>query len=78
MSSAGGLKRSCFHLGDQDRAALSRICERLDLPSSALAIRIALRLLDKRLEENQPPLTPLGTALLLGGIEAKDGNPDGN
>jgi hypothetical protein len=33
MTPAGGLKRTCFHLGDQDRAAISRICAALDLPS---------------------------------------------
>ena len=50
MTLAGGLRRTCFHLGDQDRVAIRRICDRLDLPSSALAIRIAIRDLAKRLE----------------------------
>lgn len=71
--SPGNLRRATFHLGDADRAAIRRIRERLDLPSTALVIRYAVRLLDKRLTENQPPLTPLSTALLLGGIEKEEG-----
>lgn len=71
MDSPGGLKRACFHLGDQDRAAIERIRERLDLPSSALAIRYALRTLDKRLAEN-PPRTMVEAALLLGGKEVSN------
>jgi hypothetical protein len=77
MSSPGNLKRVCFHLGDRDRQAIRSICEKLELPSGALAIRYALRALDKRLTENDPPLTPLGTALLLGGVEVEDGDHNG-
>lgn len=49
--SAGGLRRTCIHLGDTDRAAIQQIKERLELPSSALAVRYALRLLAKRLAQ---------------------------
>lgn len=71
MTPAGGLKRTCFHLGDQDRAAISRICDRLDLPSSALAIRIAIRDLAKRLEAGQ-------TATIAGrSLPEQNGQPSG-
>lgn len=70
-NSAGNLRRACFHLGDQDRQAIKRICEKLDLPTSALAIRYALRLLDKHLTNN-PPRGMVEAALLVGGVEAED------
>lgn len=66
--SPGNLRRATFHLGDADRAAIRRIRERLDLSSTALVIRYALRLLDKRLAADQP-LSMVDTALLLGGRE---------
>ena len=47
--SAGNLKRTCLHLGDADRAAIQRIREELELPSSALAVRMAVRRLAERL-----------------------------
>ena len=47
----GNLKRSCFFLGDVDRAAIQRIREELELPSSALAIRLAIRQLAERLAQ---------------------------
>jgi hypothetical protein len=68
---ADNLKRSCHHLGDRDRACIKRICSRLDLPTAALAIRYAVRLLDKKLSE-QPTMTE--TAILLGGVENETGN----
>ena len=66
--SPGNLKRSCHHLGDQDREAIKRICERLDLPTGALAIRYAVRLLDRKLSET---LRMTETAILLGGVEVE-------
>ena len=69
---AANLKRTCFHLGDQDRAAILRICERLDLPSAALAIRYALRALDKRLSENPPKNMVEMATQILGGVEANE------
>lgn len=47
--SAGNLKRTCLHLGDADRAAIKKIREDLELPSSALAVRLAVRKLAERL-----------------------------
>ena len=71
MDSPGNLKRSCFHLGDLDRLCIRRICERLDLPSAALAIRYAVRLLDKKLAETP---SMVETAKLLGGTETGEKN----
>jgi len=47
----GNLKRTCLHLGDADRAAILKIRTDLELPSSALAVRYAIRLLAKRLAQ---------------------------
>lgn len=47
--SAGNLRRTCLHLGDADRAAIQKIREELELPSSALAVRMAVRRLAERL-----------------------------
>jgi hypothetical protein len=54
-SGPGGLKRHSFHLGNQDLAALKIIQDRMGLPSAALAIRVSLRNLARRLEANKPP-----------------------
>jgi len=72
MDSPGNLKRQCFHLGDSDRAAIERIRARLDLPSSALTIRYALRLLDKKLSENPPKNMVEMATQILGGEEIKE------
>ena len=61
--SAGNLRRQLFHLADVDRAALVQIRETLELDSNALAVRLAIRYLAKRLSdpkrlsnpENQKP-----------------------
>jgi DNA-binding transcriptional regulator YiaG len=45
------LKAQLFDLADQDREAIARIRERLQLNSSALAVRLAIRDLARRLEE---------------------------
>jgi hypothetical protein len=47
----GGLKRTCLHLGDSDRAAIQKIRDELELPSSALAVRVAIRKLAERLAQ---------------------------
>jgi hypothetical protein len=60
--SAGNLKRTCLHLGDADRAAILKIREELELPSSALAVRMAVRRLAERLAR---PMVE--TALAMGG-----------
>ena len=49
--SPGNLRASLFDLGDQDREAIARIRERLELNSNALAVRIAIRALARRLSE---------------------------
>ena len=64
MSSPGNLKLHSFDLGDEDRACLTRIRQRLELSSNALAVRLALRSLAARLNDEHPP----------GG--AKNGRPD--
>lgn len=55
-------KAQLFDLYPQDREALARIRERLELGSNALAVRLAIRALAKRLEKpdalvdrTQPP-----------------------
>ncbi len=53
MTTAGGLKRTHIFLGDQDRVAIERIKVRLELDSSALAVRVAIRDLAKRLDSGQ-------------------------
>lgn len=71
MTPAGGLKRTCFHLADQDRLCIERIKLRLDLPSSALCIRVALRSLARRLEIDQ-------TASISGrSLPEQNGQPSG-
>ena len=60
--SAGNLKRTCLHLGDADRIAIQKIREELELPSSALAVRMAVRRLAERLAR---PMVE--TALAMGG-----------
>jgi hypothetical protein len=83
MSNAGGLKRTCYFIGDQDRLAISHIRGLLDFPSDALVVRYAVRYLDWRLAEN-PPKTMVETALMLGGREmpqhdqSASNDPDGN
>jgi hypothetical protein len=47
----GNLKRSCVHLGDQDRAAIRQIQESLDIPTGALAVRLAIRRLAAHLSD---------------------------
>jgi len=49
--SAGNLKAHLFDLADQDRAALALIRERLDLNSNALAVRLSIRALARRLAQ---------------------------
>jgi len=49
MDSPGNLKPHLFDLADQDREALARIRERMQLNSNALAVRVAIRDLAKRL-----------------------------
>jgi hypothetical protein len=51
MASPGNLKLHSFDLADQDRQCLERIKQRLELTSNALAVRVALRDLAKRLDE---------------------------
>ena len=46
-------KAQLFDLYPKDRAALERIKERLQLSSSALALRMAIRDLARRLDANQ-------------------------
>ena len=47
----GNLRRTCVHLGDQDREAIETIQEQMDLSSGALAVRFALRSLAKALTD---------------------------
>jgi hypothetical protein len=47
------LKRQLFHLADQDRDALVFIREELQLSSDALAVRIGIRELNRRLREKR-------------------------
>lgn len=58
---ATNLKAQLFDLADQDRACLERIKARLEIQSSALAVRIAIRDLAKRLsqpEQLREPASP--------------------
>jgi hypothetical protein len=55
--SPGNLRLCSFDLGDQDRKALTRIRERMGLTSNALAVRVALRDLAKRLSEPETAAT---------------------
>ena len=73
MDNAGSLKRTCIHLGDADRLAISRIRDLLDVPSDALVVRYAVRYLDRRLQES-PPKTLLEMAKALGGRETPHPN----
>jgi hypothetical protein len=54
-NSCSSLKAQLFDLADQDRAAIARIRERLELNSNALAVRLAIRELARRLEAGQLP-----------------------
>jgi len=56
MNGTSDRLRFCVYLGDQDRKHIEQIKDRLQLDSSALAIRVALSDLAKRLGENKPPL----------------------
>ena len=47
----GNLRPQLFHLADQDRAALAIIRAETGWPSDALTVRLALRLLAKRIAE---------------------------
>jgi hypothetical protein len=47
------LKVHCFDLADRDIEALAFIRGELELPSNALAVRIAIRELARRLKEKQ-------------------------
>jgi hypothetical protein len=51
--SPSNLKRTCIHLGDQDRAALAIIRAELGFPTDALSVRLALRFLAKRINESK-------------------------
>lgn len=53
MNNPSNLRASLFDLADQDRAALARIRERLELNSNALAVRVAIRELARRLDAGQ-------------------------
>jgi len=48
---ATNLKAQLFDLADQDRECLESIKARLELTSSALAVRVAIRDLARRLEK---------------------------
>lgn len=50
-NSPGNLKRTCLHLGDADREAIEKIRQELELPSAALAVRLAIRKLAERLAQ---------------------------
>ena len=60
-NSPGNLKAHLFDLADQDRECLTAIRERLELPSNALAVRIAIRALAKRLSNPQQLVEQSGT-----------------
>ena len=51
MDSAGNLKLHSFDLADQDRESLARIRESLGLTSNAVAVRLAIRELARRLSD---------------------------
>ena len=51
MNSPGNLKLHSFDLADQDRKALLKIRAHLGLNSNALAVRLAIRDLARRLNE---------------------------
>jgi hypothetical protein len=51
MGSPSNLKAHLFDLADQDRECLQRIRERLEIDSNALAVRLAIRSLAKRLND---------------------------
>jgi hypothetical protein len=56
MDNRSDLRAHLFDLADQDRECLERIKQRLEINSSALAVRLALRSLAKRL--NNPTGLP--------------------
>ena len=53
MDSPGNLKLHSFDLADQDREALARIRKGLGINSNALAVRLAIRDLARRLIESE-------------------------
>ena len=70
MDTPSGTAR-LFDLYPQDFVSLARIRERLELPSDALVVRLAIRALAKRLADPQhlagnEPLSMVQAALLLG------------
>ncbi len=54
MANPSNLKATLFDLADRDRAAIARIRERLELKSNALAVRLAIRDLARRLDTCRP------------------------
>jgi hypothetical protein len=63
MDSPGNLKLHSFDLADQDREALTRIREGLGLTSNALAVRLAIRDLARRLSRSENATS--GTELVI-------------
>lgn len=57
----GNLKAHLIDLADQDRECLAQIRENMELNSNALAIRIAIRALAKRLSNPQQLVEQSGT-----------------
>ena len=63
LKSSGTLRAQLFDLADQDRECLTLIREKLDIDSNALAVRLSIRALARRLNdparlrdpENQKP-----------------------
>lgn len=51
MDSPGNLRLHSFDLADEDREGLACIRERLGLTSNALAVRLAIRALARRLSD---------------------------
>jgi len=49
----GNLRAQLFDLADQDREALALIRQKLEIGSSALAVRLAIRNLARRLSDPQ-------------------------
>ena len=54
MTHQSDLRAHRFYLADQDRAAIAKIRECMQLDSGALAVRLAIRDLAKRLDAGQP------------------------
>lgn len=59
-NSHGSLRPHLFDLADKDRQCLARIRERLQLNSNALAVRLAIRSLAKRLSDPEAQTTQEG------------------